>query len=146
MAPEISENDGKIGYYGTKMDIFSCAVCLFLMLYGEYPFGYHSTDLPKNASLDNDDYMRFANYDPSQYPVDSFEHLFCKMISSDSSKRPTAEECLRYGWLQNGVADHTTVYESMRVIHECIRYGRHYVDETPLKFYFAPAEVDDDLD
>ena len=124
MAPEIFENDVKIGYDGTKMDIFSSAVCLFLMLYGEFPFGYYPSDLPKNASLDNDDYMSFANDDPSQYPVDSFEHLFCKMISSDPSKRLTAEECLRHGWLQKGVADHTTVYDSMRVLHEYIRYGR----------------------
>ena len=56
------------------------------------------------ASTCNMEFMASFNLKPSEFRVNSFEHLFASMIALEPSERITAEQALAHQWLNTDVA------------------------------------------
>jgi len=102
IAPEMRRHDA---YSGMKIDMFSCGVVLFLMVFGRPPF--------RQASSIDPLYRYFSDEQPHLFWEKTERKLNggkeCNMtlkllindlFSSDPSKRPTADKVLEYEWLQ----------------------------------------------
>ncbi|KAL7721387.1 Protein kinase [Entamoeba marina] len=87
--PEMHQ--GKV-YDGTKADIYSAGVLLYVMACNDLPFDNQSSgNLTKNIITGNvKPNIRFKQFSPS------FSDLLFQMIATEPEKRLTAEECLAH--------------------------------------------------
>lgn len=104
MAPEIvnlREEQGD-SYDGSKSDIFSCAVMLFVMVTGAMPFGEPTPADPhfKIIKLQKwDTYWTAIENSIQQTLSEDFKDLFQKMIDPSPELRPTAQEVSQSNWI-----------------------------------------------
>jgi len=97
MAPEIKE--GKT-YDGTKIDIFSTGVILFIIVLGNFPF--------REANKEEYFYKMIYNGKLNAYwkkcggtnLSEEFKDLIIKMFSHDGRFRPTIDEIKNHPWMK----------------------------------------------
>lgn len=88
-APEIFNGEP---YLGTKADIWSLGVLLYVMVCGTLPFDAQPLPDLKNQVLS-------ANFRVPYWLSTSCEHLLRSMMAKSPSKRPTAREISQHPWL-----------------------------------------------
>jgi len=105
IAPEMRREDP---YCGVKIDIFSCGVVLFIMIFGRPPF--------RQASSIDPLYKFFSDEQPEKF-WDKVERklnggkeysmtlklLMNDLLAADPEKRPTAGKVLEYEWMMQKV-------------------------------------------
>jgi len=105
IAPEMRREDP---YSGVKIDVFSCGVVLFIMIFGRPPF--------RQASSIDPLYKYFSDEQPEKF-WDKVERklnggkeysmtlklLLNDLLAADPEKRPTAGKVLEYEWMQQQV-------------------------------------------
>lgn len=104
MAPE--QHLGRT-YQGEKVDIFACAVILFVMLSGHPPFNaahpkdqyYVALVVKNNAEFWKKHSSNKTNSD--EFYSEQFKDLFEKMVELDPVKRITIEDILAHPWMQH---------------------------------------------
>jgi serine/threonine protein kinase len=102
IAPEMRRYDP---YSGMKIDMFSCGVVLFLLVFGRPPFRQASSIDPLYRYFSDDQSQNF--WEKTERVVNggkecnmALKLLLSDLLSSDPSKRPTAEKVLQYEWMQ----------------------------------------------
>ena len=88
MAPEIKEN--KV-YDGVKIDLFSTAVILFIIVQGIFPFKEAKKDEYFYKLIITEDLDTYWRKTGGQNLSPEFKDLIIKMFSYDGSKRPSVE-------------------------------------------------------
>jgi len=112
MAPEILEHKE---YDGSKADVWSCAVVLFIMLAGNPPFTMAKKgDWWFNALLDNN-YAKFwrahLKYAP-QIPQAAMDFLTTVFIP-DPKARPSVDEVLQHPWCKGPIYSNDDLYQEL---------------------------------
>ena len=98
MAPEIKE--GKT-YVGTKVDVFSLSVILFIIVQGIFPFKEARKEEYFYGLLLNNRYDTYWSKVNGHTLSDSFKDLVLKLFSYDSANRLTIEEIRAHPWMNN---------------------------------------------
>ncbi|CAN7007332.1 unnamed protein product [Brassica rapa subsp. trilocularis] len=93
VAPELLT---KKGYDGSKADIWSCGVVLFLLNAGYLPFRD-----PNISGLYRK--IRLAQYRMPEWTSSGLRHLLSRLLEPDPEKRITVEEILKDPWFNHGV-------------------------------------------
>ncbi|CAG7880770.1 unnamed protein product [Brassica rapa] len=93
VAPELLT---KKGYDGSKADIWSCGVVLFLLNAGYLPFRD-----PNISGLYRK--IRMAQYRMPEWTSSGLRHLLSRLLEPDPEKRITVEEILKDQWFNHGV-------------------------------------------
>ncbi|KAJ0262286.1 CBL-interacting serine/threonine-protein kinase 22 [Hirschfeldia incana] len=93
VAPELLT---KKGYDGSKSDIWSCGVVLFLLNAGYLPFRD-----PNISGLYRK--IRMAQYRMPEWTSSGLRHLLSRLLEPDPEKRITVEEILKDPWFNHGV-------------------------------------------
>ena len=96
VAPEVLS--GHAVSYGSKVDVWSTGVVLFMLLSGYPPFTGHTmvelmTDIAGRELLFNDPAWELI--------APGAKHLVWQLLTKDPAKRPSAAEALQHPWLQN---------------------------------------------
>lgn len=97
VAPEVLEKDT---YDGTKVDIFSMGVLLFIMVQGQFP---HGTKILKDKYYDmirNRRYEAYFKAVDSTNVSDEFKDLIVRLLDYVPSKRPTVAQIRAHPFLQ----------------------------------------------
>jgi len=99
MAPEIKEQKK---YDGIKIDMFSTAVILFIIVQGIFPFKEAKKEeyfykLILEGNLDT-----YWSKTGGQNLSAEFKDLIIKMFSYDPTKRPTNDEIRNHPWMKAG--------------------------------------------
>ena len=92
-SPEVVS--GQADYHGFKVDVWSCGITLYLMLYGSYPF-------MDEAMLGLYDKILGDKFQVPKGPPTSLAltDLLAMMLDKDYRKRATIEETLEHPWLK----------------------------------------------
>jgi len=105
IAPEMRRYDP---YSGMKIDMFSCGVVLFLLVFGRPPFRQASSIDPLYRYFSDDQPQNF--WEKTERVVNggkecnmALKLLINDLFASDPSKRPTAEKVLQYEWMKQDV-------------------------------------------
>ena len=99
MAPEIKE--GK-EYDGTKADIFSTGVVLFIIVQGIFPFTGAKQDEYYNL-IKKGQYNSYWKKVGGTHLSNEFKNLFVKMVSYDPAKRPSVAEIKEDDWFNQEI-------------------------------------------
>ncbi len=106
LAPEVIKQE-----YDEKCDIWSLGVILFVMLYGYPPFNGEDDE---EIMVNIEKYTKDINLDIDSFTFSNTEtisssalDLIKKMLTYDSKKRPSAQECLSSSWLKINDYDHS---------------------------------------
>ena len=91
IAPEILKG---IGYDGTKVDIWSAGVVLYIMLYGNFPF--RTSNIKVLESL-----ITSANYTLAPDISEEARHLISRILTLNPSTRITIPEIYNHPWMKN---------------------------------------------
>jgi serine/threonine protein kinase len=118
-APEINMNKC---YYGDKADIFSAAVCLFVMVVGNIPFRMASYSDPYFKLLtkkDKKDYWAIYSSIPISFEFKGIFHLltsdfFIKLTEQNVEKRLTLAEARNHSWMKGKMLDSVELAEEMK--------------------------------
>lgn len=101
MAPEIH---ARRPYIGTSVDLFACAIILFIMITQHPPFQRAEPTDPFYRLLCANRADLFWRAHSKNKPVgffsESFMHLITAMLQFDPAQRPTMAEVLQHDWLQ----------------------------------------------
>lgn len=97
MAPEIKEH--KI-YDGTKADIFSVGVILFIIVQGIFPFSEAKPDEYYYKLLVEGNLEKYWKKTGGENLSNNFKDLIIKMLNYDPEKRPSTEELKNHPWMQ----------------------------------------------
>lgn len=147
LAPEVLKNPlVKRRYDGKKVDIWTCGVCLFVMLYGYYPF-----DDPYDTSQDKTKRMlaRIAGGKvdipthqvrqlhgglSEKVPVsEDCRELLMKILQPEPQKRMEMDDIMQHAWFLKGLPEGTLDYNlSVEKIDEALiekTKGLQNVDE-----------------
>lgn len=119
LAPEVLKNPlVRRRYDGKKVDIWTCGVCLFVMLYGYYPF-----DDPYDTSQEKTKRMlariaggqvdippyQFRHTEGgvnSQVPVsEECRELLARILESNPQKRMEMDDIIQHPWFLKGLPD-----------------------------------------
>ena len=105
MAPEIHLNQP---YDGTKIDVFSAGIILFIMMTCRLPFeGEACTGTKLYKYISEKRFDKFWAYHVKESPTTpclqsvEFRDLFQKMVSLDPEERPSLETISMHAWVQN---------------------------------------------
>lgn len=99
-APELLVNEA---YYGECNDIYSLAVCLFVIITGSMPFKVATKDCPFYSYIMNYDYEGYWNKRGNSLKVSIlFKELFNNLVAFDPFQRPTIEEIKAHPWTKLG--------------------------------------------
>jgi len=112
-APEILLRKEKTRYDGMTADIFSCGVCLYVILYGQYPKSY------LHKKVEDDVYEFDLNGIGIQIPQQrqigrslhlsdvspELLHFLSSLVKSDPKKRITMDEVWRDPWFRKDLPD-----------------------------------------
>lgn len=101
-APEVIS--AKTHYDGTKADIWSCGVMLYVMLFCEYPFERPEDDADKYGFQKVLDRIMRVDYRIPKYPKISPEcrDLLQLILVADPDERLTIEQIQRHPWCAYG--------------------------------------------
>jgi len=93
MAPELIHGPD----YGTKVDVFSAGLILYILLSGVSPFPSESPDEIIRKNIKGEIYYPEKNWkDVSSEAVD----LVLSMTQQDPALRPTANDCMDHQWFK----------------------------------------------
>ena len=99
-------------YDPMMLDIFSCGVVLFTMLFGDYPFAQATERDARYKCILKGDFDVFWKYHGKKSGCDKvisneFKELFQLMVSQN--RRPSASQILEHAWFQKTCAskDHS---------------------------------------
>ena len=98
MAPEIKE--GKT-YVGTKVDVFSLAVILFIVVQGIFPFKEARKEEFFYALLMNRNYDTYWTKVNGHALSASFKDLVLKLFSYEGADRPTIQQIREHEWMND---------------------------------------------
>jgi len=98
MAPEIKE--GKT-YVGTKVDVFSLAVILFIIVQGIFPFKEARKEEYFYGLLLNGRYDTYWSKVNGHTLSDNFKDLVLKLFSYDNADRLSIEEIRAHPWMND---------------------------------------------
>eukprot|EP00330_Aristerostoma_sp_ATCC50986_P010921 CAMPEP_0114592136 /NCGR_PEP_ID=MMETSP0125-20121206/14043_1 /TAXON_ID=485358 ORGANISM="Aristerostoma sp., Strain ATCC 50986" /NCGR_SAMPLE_ID=MMETSP0125 /ASSEMBLY_ACC=CAM_ASM_000245 /LENGTH=329 /DNA_ID=CAMNT_0001790639 /DNA_START=95 /DNA_END=1084 /DNA_ORIENTATION=- len=118
MPPEMYSIGGD--YSGTKADIFSCGVALFIMMLGRPPFFKAKSNDPFYKHQLNGTPSKFWNIyetkiNNNQEYDKSWKEIIDAMIHPQEDKRPSAEELLEFEWMKGDVLSDEELKEQMVV-------------------------------
>lgn len=111
VAPEVLE---KSTYDGSKVDIFSMGVLLFIIVQGQFP---HGTKILKDKYYDmikNRQYDAYFKAVDSTDVSDEFKDLIVRLLDYVPSKRPTTAQIRQHAFLQNADYSHEETRASLR--------------------------------
>lgn len=99
-APEILR---KRPYVGTRVDIFSIGICLFVIVFGKYPFGSATKYDPGYKLIMNQQFQLYWNnfQKPNQFNVsEEFKDLFNQMVKFEPTFRPSIANILEHPFMK----------------------------------------------
>lgn len=118
VAPEVLEQEV---YDGSKVDIFSMGVLLFIVVQGKFP---HGTKILKDKYYDM---IRRKRYDDYFKAVDgthlspAFKSLITSLLAYNSSERPTIQQIRQSDFLQEASYNHDRTRTMLLAkVHGCI--------------------------
>jgi len=89
-------------YDGRKADLFSVGVILFLLVKGTYPFlNADEEDFYYSKIISGDADTYFAWVDKEQTLSSEFKDLIWRLLSPQSTDRPSLEDMRNHPWLKN---------------------------------------------
>ena len=112
MAPEIKE--GKV-YHGTKVDIFSFGVILFVVTHGIFPFKEARKEEYFFNLLYTGQIQTYFNKVNGNGLSEEFRNLMLWILQYDPEKRPTLQQIRSHPWMQKAYS-----YEGAR--QKLLRY------------------------
>ena len=100
--PEVQEGEK---YNPMMLDIFSCGVVLFTMMFGNYPFAKATKRDAAYKCIINGGFDKFWKHHEKKSGIDKsisdeFKDLFQQMVNPNPARRPTADEILNHSWFQ----------------------------------------------
>jgi serine/threonine protein kinase len=105
VAPEVV---WRSSYDGRAVDMFAVGVMLYVMLYGQYPFGHRSNFGVGPRMRQADKMSVSANYcfprcrgGSSAAVSEEAKGLIRSLLLEDPAQRPTAEEAIRHSWVRH---------------------------------------------
>lgn len=97
MAPEIWEN---VVYDGRNADVFSCAVIIYIIVHGIFPFKEATKKDNYYGLLAKGDYNQYWERVCGQGLSPEFKDLMMRMFSPNPKDRPTISEIRKHPWMQ----------------------------------------------
>jgi len=123
------------GYDGTKNDIFSLGVLLFVITVGDFPFESATYSDEKYKFIIKGRFNRFWEFFDSINISDEFKDLINSLISLTPSKRLSINEILKHPWLIKQLGINYTKYYNLSKnnysINEC--FDKEILDEFNLR-------------
>lgn len=110
-APEINMDKC---YHGDKADVFSCAVCLFMMMVGNSPFRMASKCDPYFKLLAKKDKSSYWSIYSAAPLSPEFKDLFEKMTERNPEKRLALAEVRSHPWMKGKMLDSVELVEEMK--------------------------------
>ncbi|CAD8198065.1 unnamed protein product [Paramecium pentaurelia] len=124
MAPEIVL---KKEYNGTKVDIFSAGVILFILHAGSPPFSQAADKDQYFRLLSNNkwdlfwnQHLKYKGGNPEFFPQD-FRNLMHGMLAPNPDQRFTLEQCMQHPWVNGPTASIEQINNEFRKRHERVQ-------------------------
>jgi serine/threonine-protein kinase SRK2 len=136
ISPEVYNNSGKgvmaEPYDGTKADVWSCGVMLYIMMYGTYPYARNATkgcgieEVMRIIAENLQDDQYIVDF-PSKVPVSSAcVDTIRRMLDRDPVTRPSMEEVMDFSWFRKNLPSKSEmVVPSVQVMAD------YYIHEVP---------------
>ena len=126
MAPEINYLLPTETYNAYRADIYSLGICLYVLVFGEFPVKDESEDstFDDTETIGGITGLKCSFDCKKKWQQISYElqELLGNMLSLEPEDRPTLQEILESKWIQPAYEDHTplSIYEEMERRRELI--------------------------
>lgn len=99
MAPEVANPETR---YGTKCDVWSVGIILFMILSGRFPYEVsEGLGLLNLAELVRKGEIAWVSTDLEAVASAEAVHFLKQLLMKDDVLRPSAEEALRHPWMES---------------------------------------------
>ena len=112
-APEILR---KRPYVGTQVDIFSLGICLFIIVFGKYPFGAATKYDPGYKLIMQKQFKQYWDNDQrsQQFKAsEEFKDLFNQLVFYDSSFRPSIAKIIEHPFMKKTMPSKEQFYKEL---------------------------------
>ena len=127
-APEILKNRP---YVGTLVDVYSLGVCLFVLVFGRFPFGKAAKDDAGYKLIMEKKFETFwenvRNGNGCNGVSEELMDLFNQMVYFDSSYRPTVENVIEHEFFKKGMPTYEEVCCELVEREKIINYKQHVI-------------------
>ena len=131
-APEILKNRP---YVGTLVDVYSLGVCLFVLVFGRFPFGKAAKDdvgykliMEKKFDVFWDNVKKKNSITNSDITVsDELMNLFNQMVYFDSSYRPTVDNVIEHPFFKTAMPTYEQVCCELSEREKIINYKQQLI-------------------
>ena len=120
MPPEIHL---RIPYEGSKSDIFSSGVILFIMVMGHPPFAKTTITDPYYSRFiyHYDKFWEFHEKGLKFQISQEFKDLICQLLSFHSEDRPSLQAILNHPWMKGQIPSSEEIKQEFTKRHEMIK-------------------------
>ncbi|CAD7698081.1 unnamed protein product [Ostreobium quekettii] len=123
LAPEVLRNPlNQKCYNGKRVDIWTCGVCLFVMLYGYYPFDDPYDNSPNKTkkmlariargvvAIPEQQYRPMGDHRQPVPISEDCRDLLAGILESNPSRRMTMDQIMRHPWFQRDLPEGALKY------------------------------------